>query len=406
MCYPQPTCYDQADAYLEERITECTNNDAVDVEICIENAKGHHAKWIKECDQRECKESVYAKAEASFNECNTIDDPEEKAKCIAKVEQWIEEMLQECVPEQTCDEKAQDHLVEALDGCYQNTDPNEIEICVANVKEIVAKRLEECECREEVYAELKPKFENCENLDDPEEKTKCLAEVNALLKAMLSERCYPQPTCYDRADAYLEERITECRSNDEVDVETCIETARGHHAKMLKECDQRECEESVYADAEPSFNECNTITTEVEYAECIEKVEQWIADMLQECYPEPTCLEKADAEHEKRLSECENNINYVGDTVEYEACIESSGHIVHDAKRLCEQQECIDGVYAEAEWDYCYTLEDEAERAECLAEVEKWIAEMLQKCYPEMTSHEKADQYLVFNLQGCYDNTD
>jgi hypothetical protein len=116
-------------------------------------------------------------------------------------------------------------------------------------------------------------------------------------------------------------------------------------------------------------------------------VEQWIADMLQECYPEPTCLEKADAEHEKRLAECENNT----DPVEVEACIESSGHIVHDAKRLCEQQECIDGVYAEAEWDYCYTLEDEAERAECLAEVEKWIAEMLQKCYPEMTSHEKAD---------------
>jgi hypothetical protein len=211
------------------------------MEICIETARKHHAKAIKECDQRECKESVYEEAKPSFNECNTLDDPEEKAKCMSKIYQWIADMLQECYPEQTCDEKAQDHLVEALDACYENTDPVEIEICVADVKERVAKRLEECECSEEVYAELKPKFEDCENFEDPEEKTKCLEEVNALLEEMLSERCYPQPTCYDRADAYLEERITECRNNDAVDAEVCIETARGHHAKMLKECAQREC---------------------------------------------------------------------------------------------------------------------------------------------------------------------
>jgi hypothetical protein len=89
----EPTCYDRADAFLEERITECTNNDAVDMEICIETARKHHAKAIKECDQRECKESVYEEAKPSFNECNTLDDPEEKAKCMSKMYQWIADML-------------------------------------------------------------------------------------------------------------------------------------------------------------------------------------------------------------------------------------------------------------------------------------------------------------------------
>jgi bacterioferritin (cytochrome b1) len=147
-CYPQPTCYDRADAYLEERITACRSNDEVDVETCIETARGHHAKMLKECDQRECEESVYADAEPSFNECNTIDDEVEYAECIARVEQWIKDMLQKCYPEQTCHEDANDYLVEALDACYQNTDSVEIDICVKEVKERHAKWIEECDLTE------------------------------------------------------------------------------------------------------------------------------------------------------------------------------------------------------------------------------------------------------------------
>jgi hypothetical protein len=48
---------------------------------------------------------------------------------------------------------------------------------------------------ESVKAELQPKFDNCENIDDPEEKAKCLKEANALLEFSL-QRCYPE-TCYD-----------------------------------------------------------------------------------------------------------------------------------------------------------------------------------------------------------------
>jgi hypothetical protein len=99
-----------------------------------------------------------------LDRCQSLDDEVEKDYCIENVLRYREETVQKyCYPDKTCDEKAQDHLVEALDGCYQNTDPNEIEICVADVKDRVAKRLEECECKEEVYAELKPKFEDCEN---------------------------------------------------------------------------------------------------------------------------------------------------------------------------------------------------------------------------------------------------
>jgi hypothetical protein len=95
------------------------------------------------------------------------------------VEQWIADMLQECIPEQTCDEKAQDHLVEALEACYQNTDPVEIEICVADVKERVAKILEKCElaeCKEGVYADAEPRFEECNSLND-EDYAGCIEEV-------------------------------------------------------------------------------------------------------------------------------------------------------------------------------------------------------------------------------------
>jgi hypothetical protein len=149
------------------------------VEVCIETAKGHHAKMLKECAQRECKESVYAKAEPELDYCYSLDDEVEKAKCIEKVEQWIADMLQECYPEQTCDEKAQDHLVEALEGCYRNTDPVEIDICVANVKDHVAKRLEKCEldeCKEGVYADAEPRFDECNSLND-EDYAGCIEEV-------------------------------------------------------------------------------------------------------------------------------------------------------------------------------------------------------------------------------------
>jgi hypothetical protein len=59
---------------------------------------------------------------------------------------------------------------------------------------------------------------------------------------------------------------------------------------------------------------------------------------------------------------------------------------------MADLNECRDGVYANAEpeLDWCHSLEDEVEKAECIANVQKWIEEMLQKC-PQLTCQEEGN---------------
>jgi hypothetical protein len=51
-------------------------------------------------------------------------------------------------------------------------------------------------------------FEECNAITDPDEALICHGEVDASLMKMI-EDCYPAPplTCYEEADAWVEERL-------------------------------------------------------------------------------------------------------------------------------------------------------------------------------------------------------
>jgi hypothetical protein len=75
---------------------------------------------------------------------------------------------------------------------------------------------EECdqqECKREVTAGNWWRYDECEGIEDREEAHKCEIGVDKTIAEIVQRECYPQPTCYDLAEAYINERLKVCRDN-------------------------------------------------------------------------------------------------------------------------------------------------------------------------------------------------
>jgi hypothetical protein len=85
--------------------------------------------------------------------------------------------------------------------CKNNDDSVEIEICQKEAKEHYAGWINECEmadCKDRIRSEFEPKFDSCNQIEDPEKRQACLDEVNSVMMEIVEEQCYPPPpTCHE-----------------------------------------------------------------------------------------------------------------------------------------------------------------------------------------------------------------
>jgi ArsR family metal-binding transcriptional regulator len=74
-------------------------------------------------------------------------------------------------------------------------------------------------------------------MTDAVEKEICLAEVNELLKKMKEENCHPEPTCWDRAMEWLNGHLEECNTiEDPEEKQQCHEKGHAKYEAMAEEC--------------------------------------------------------------------------------------------------------------------------------------------------------------------------
>jgi hypothetical protein len=76
-----------------------------------------------------------------------------------------------------------------------------------------------------------------------------VAEVEALLKELIEGNCYPQPTCYEEADAWLQEVTAKCQTEWALP-EQCILEAREEYAQKVETCT---CIDEVHAAFEQKY---------------------------------------------------------------------------------------------------------------------------------------------------------
>lgn len=95
MCYPQPTCYEEADANLEEALQTCLVDfwDPLEIEICQKEAKEIYSKAYEECDLQACEAEAHAVHAPKFEACDAITDAVERDNCSKEVRQSLEQAL-------------------------------------------------------------------------------------------------------------------------------------------------------------------------------------------------------------------------------------------------------------------------------------------------------------------------
>jgi hypothetical protein len=192
--------------------------DPEEKEICLKESDRVYAEWTQGCDQRECHEKAHQIAEAGFKECETTDpnadgvtDAAELAECQKEVEVTLKKALEDCEPKPplTCEEEANEWLDERIAECKDNTDGNEVEMCIKKYKEEHAMRVERCklaECYDNVHTHHEPLYAACYDnaMYDDAEIEMCLEKVREAEMAMRDEECHPKPpTCAEEAMEWL-----------------------------------------------------------------------------------------------------------------------------------------------------------------------------------------------------------
>jgi hypothetical protein len=249
--------------------------------------------------------------------------------------------------------------------------------------------MEECsikECKERTRAENEWMYDECKMVADADYE-ECRAKVDKDIAEIIQRTCYPEPTCYDEAYAWLQNALKECDTEPVLfaqvakDEASCHDIAYARHEQMVTDCQQRECKDNIYAELEPRYNACyDGPASEVD--ECVEKLNKYFEELVQEhCLPKPpTCIEAAETFYAEGKQKCYDTHN---DQIEIETCIDGVSEERDAMLHRCEISDCFanaETYYAEKK-AYCHdTHNDQNEIDLCMEGVIEKRDALLERC--------------------------
>lgn len=117
--------------------------------------------------------------------------------------------MEKCNPTLACSRIAKETHKNAIKRCNKIKDPEKKNICIAEADAILKETLELCECKENAYDVMQPIFEKCETIADATERLVCLVGAQKELDALYRQCEEAQRDCYEVAEEYYVEFITE-----------------------------------------------------------------------------------------------------------------------------------------------------------------------------------------------------
>jgi hypothetical protein len=255
---------------------------------------------------------------------------------------------------------------------------------------------EDC-CIEDAHAIHREKAYGCEEIEDPEEREVCYAEVKESLEQAI-EDCLPEPpTCGEKADQFYSDGMKECETiTVEPQRQECFDDANEKFLAMNEQC----CIEDAHSVHKEKAERCEEIDDAVERENCLAQVEESLKKNLEECSPEPTCWEEAMNWLNEHLETC----NAIEDPEEMQQC-HSKGHAKYEKWTAeCRIEECYEAMEAkmEPEFEGCKTLDTVAQQEACLEEAEAILKQLKEdNCHEQPNCWENAASVHQENIARC-----